>query len=225
VKLKVRHVYDFGVERRLVGPDLITPDAWDAIRDTSTAFGLPRQREDWERLSVAPDVVARAREIAAVAARVGAGSLCSYGVGTGVLERALHRVVPEVRLTCADYTPRTVRRLQLFFPEAEVVGFDLRNDQPIDADLSLMHRLDAELDDDEWRRVFERFEKPILFVPNLLLGPRRVAIEIFRRLAKPSASMAGWYRSEDALRSLWTPTHEDTAVDVAGSAGFLLTRR
>jgi hypothetical protein len=88
-----------------------------------------------------------------------------------------------------------------------------------------MHRLDAELDDDEWQRVFAGFEQPILFVPNLLLGPARAVIEIARRLVKPSMTHAGWYRSEGALRSLWTPTHDDRRIDLAGTPAFRLTRR
>jgi hypothetical protein len=109
------------------------------------------------------------------------------------------------------------------FTEAMVELRDLTDDaQPV-ADLHLMHRLDAELDDDAWRAVFACIEAPILFVPNVVLSVVDAAREIGRRLIRRGRlTNAGWFRNEAALRSLWTPTHSTEKREVAGVPAFLL---
>jgi hypothetical protein len=203
----------------------VRPGAWDALRETSGPFGLPSSRVDWERRAASPALAARARDIAAVAARLGAASLCSHGVGTATLELNIARSAPGLRLVCTDFAPRTVARLGELFPEAEVVVHDLLRDEPVAADLHLMHRIDSELSDAEWRSVFPRLGTPIVLVPVLLLDWLEAAKALLRRARRPRAARAGYLRSEDALRALWHPTHSDERVRVGDATGYLLTPR
>ena len=222
MRLTLRHVYDFGADAERLGRDLDRPETWDALRETPGVFQLPATRGAWEERARTPELASRARDIAALARRLGARSVASYGVGNAGLELNLSRELPEVRLSCGDYTPRTVERLRGLFPEATVVRHDLRADGPLEADLHLMHRIDAELTADEWRRVLARYGEPILFVPALLLGWVTAAKEILRRVRKPRATRAGYFRTEDALRDLWEPTHTDERLPVGDLTGFLL---
>jgi hypothetical protein len=225
VRVTIRKAYDFGGDRDAVGRDLIRPEGWDAARESSTAFGLPGSRPEWEQLADAPELGRRAAAVVAVARRLGARSLCSHGVGTGTLELAVHRAAPELVLTCTDYAPRATERLRLLFPEARVLVHDLAAEPPPTADFHLMYRIDTELDDDAWGRVIARFSEPVLFVPALLLDVPRLVKELARRVVRPSASRAGWLRTEDALHALWRDTHDAEPVRVDDLRGFLLTRR
>ena len=46
----MRHHYDFGADRPVVGDDLVRAEAWDALRTrTSGAFAVAASREDLER--------------------------------------------------------------------------------------------------------------------------------------------------------------------------------
>jgi len=225
VKLKVRHVFDFGMARDAVGVDLAQPGAWDAARERADGFVLPHEREEWEALADDERLRCRARSIAAIADELGARSLASYGVGTGVLERAIAGAAPELKLFCTDAALRTTARLEELFTEASVARHDLRHDPPLDVDLHLMHRLDAEFADDEWQRIIARFEQPIVFVPNLLLDLVTAVKEIARRLVSPHATRAGWYRNADALRDLWSATHADRPVSIGDAPAFVLKRR
>jgi hypothetical protein len=225
VRIRVRHTFDFGADRSRIGPTLLRPESWDATRDTASAFGLPASREEWERQAADADLVRRAEEIVRVARGLDARSICSYGVGTARLELNLARAAPGLVLTCGDYAPRTVERLQELFPQAAVQLHDLRTDPPLPGDLHLMHRLDAELDDHEWRAVFVRYPGPILFVPNLLLDLRRALRELGRRVARTGLVEAGWFRNEAALRALWRATHDDRRVSIGGHPAFLLRAR
>jgi hypothetical protein len=225
VRVTLRHRFDFGDTKRVVGADLVQPSAWDAVRETAGPFGLPAERSEWEQTAAQPELARRAADIVAVVRSCSARSLCSHGVGTGLLELNIHRAAPSLDLACTDYAPRTTERLRRLFPEARVIAHDLGSGEPPPADLHLMHRIDTELDTSTWMRVFPRFSTPILLVPVLLLGLERMVKELGLRLLRPGATRAGWVRTEDALRALWAPTHDDEAVTIGGQRSFLLRRR
>ena len=226
MRIRVRHRYDFGAARERVGANLLAAEAWDAARSVPGPFALAETRAEWERAAAQPNLDARARDVSAIARELGARSLCSHGVGTAALELNLHRVDPELELICTDYAPRAVERLRRLFPEAQVVLRDLTAPEPPVADHHLMHRLDAELDDDQWSAVFEQLRAPIVFVPNVVLGLAGAARELARGLVRRgSLTEAGWFRNEAALRALWAGSHRDRALTVGGAPGFLLERR
>ena len=226
MKIRVRHVYDFGPDREAVGNTLLASSAWDAARAIPGPFELPQTRAEWERNAERGDLPERARDVAAVAREVGATQLCSHGVGTASLELNVHRLAPEMKIICTDYAPMTVERLRLIFPEADVMLRDLTDPDPPRADLHLMHRVDAELDDDEWRSVLAAIEQPILFVPNVVLDLAGAAREIVRRVVRRGAATdAGWFRNEAALRALWRESHRDRSLTVSDARAFLLEPR
>jgi hypothetical protein len=210
LKLTIRHTFDFGGRIE----ELAGPEAWDRVRELDPRFAIP------ETTVLRPGIERRAGHIAAVARELGAGSICSYGVGTAELERALAR---DVRVTGTDFAPRTVERLQLLFPDAELVRHDLVRDEPLPADLHLLHRVDTELSDDEWRTVLPRFREPVLFVPSFVLGWGLLAGELVRRLR--GATPAGYGRNEAALRALWAGSHDHRRIEIAGDPAYLLTPR
>ena len=222
MRITIAHRFDFRDGRDSIGRDLIQPRAWDAARDLPGPFGLPESRAEWERLARQPELERRAADVVAVIRRLGARSLCSHGVGTGSLEFNVNRLAPDVTLTCTDYAPRATERLQRLFVEAQVIAHDLAVDEPPRADLHLMHRIDTELDTSSWKLVFARFFEPILVVPTLLLDLGRMLKELALRVVRPRATRAGWFRTEDAFRALWTDSHSDEVVTVGGQRSFLL---
>lgn len=225
MRLTIPHLYDFGDQRELVGADLTSPESWDAIRGTECPFGLATSREAWEERTRHPDLERRAKDILAVARRLGARRLASYGVGAGDLELTLARLAPDLDLVCTDYAPRTVAQLARLFPEAEVVSHDLGADGPVEADLHLLHRIDTEFSDDELRQVLSRFRGPVVLVPALLLGPRVLAQELYTRVFRRNAARAGWARNGAAFRALWGSDVKATKLEVGGDRAFLLEPR
>jgi hypothetical protein len=216
MRLTVRHHFDFGADREVVGADLTRPEAWDALRTrTSGAFALAGTREEWERTADAhPELEARARRLDAVFARRGAGKVASYGAGGATLECWLKRFAPERDFAVTDYAPATIERLRPIFPEAECVVHDLSADPPLAADLHLFHRIDTEFDNRRWRQVFARFaDVPIVFVAAGQVGMRGALAEV-RKGRRPGASRAGWVRTRAALEALWRRTHRSRPVDV-----------
>jgi hypothetical protein len=225
MRLTIPHYFDFSGDRHRVGRRLTDAGAWDAIRESSGPFGLLRTREEWERQADSDGVAARARDIAALARALGARHVCSYGVGTGVLELALLRAAPDLTLTCTDYAPRTVERLRSLFPEARVLRHDLAIEAPVAADFHLLHRVDTEFGNAKLAEILGRFEEPILLVPGVLLTWRLALREVLVPLLRPGATRAGWVRSESALRALWRGTCESRDVTVGDEPAYLLTPR
>jgi len=146
-------------------------------------------------------------------------------VGAAYVELNLARAYPEGKLICTDFAPQTVERLAVLFPEADVRLSDLRDDSPLPADLHLLHRVDTELPNREWRQVLARFRAPVLLVATELLDWVALSRELRRRLARSDAARAGYIRTEAAMRSLWKRTHVDRTIAVGELHGFLLLPR
>lgn len=225
MRLTVRHHFDFGADRAVVGDDLARPEAWDGLRTrTSGAFALAGTREEWERTADAhPELEARARRLAAVFARHDAHKVASYGAGGATLECWLKRISPDRDLVVTDYAPATVERLRPIFPEAACVVHDLSADPPLEADLHLFHRIDTEFDNRGWHAVFERFRSvPIMFVAAGQVDLRGALAEV-RKGRRAGASRAGWVRTRSAIEALWRHTHRGVPVDVGDLPAWELT--
>ena len=225
MRVTIAHTFDFRDDGKAIGDDLILPHAWDAARGTTGPFGLPETRDEWERLARQPELERRAADVVTIAQLLGARSLCSHGAGAGTLEINIHWLAPELVVKCTDYAPRATERLRRLFVEAEVIVHDLAREAPPPADLHVMHRIDTELRTHVWQAVFARFSEPILVVPALLLDLERMFKEVALRVRRPRAARAGWIRTEDALRALWSTTHTDEVVAVGDQRAFLLQRR
>jgi hypothetical protein len=215
IPLTVRHVFDFGDQRALVGDDLVRPESWDALRtQTDGPFALPAQRAGWEQAALEqPDLVQRSAAIGAWLEGAEASRVASYGVGAAFVEYLLWRERPGLQLTLSDYTPAAVQRLAELFPEADVRRFDLVADAPLPADVQLFHRIDTELTNADWRRVFSRFSATrILVVATEVAGLRRMSWELRQRFSRTATSQAGWLRNRAAFETLWRSTHDATAL-------------
>ena len=228
LRLTIRHHYDFGPERELVGSDLVQPASWDALRTgTSGAFSLAATREEWERQA---DERTEIRERAEVVAQIlrdhSASRVASYGVGAALLELWLERLAPDIELVLTDYAPATVERLAALFPEGRVQQHDLLRDAPIDADMHLFHRIDTELTNAQWREVLPHFAaERVLVVATEIIDVRRAVAELRTRLRNRKASRAGWVRNREAFESLWRSTHDAAAIPVGDLEGWLLSPR
>ena len=228
MRLTIRHVYDFAGDRALVGDDLVRPEAWDALRTRTTGpFSLPAERDAWIAGAEADAAVgARAAAIERWLSAAGATSVASYGAGTGALEWLLYRAAPERRLIATDFGPDTVARLAGLFAEATVRTHDLLRDPPLAADVHLLHRVDTELTDDEFRAVLRSFARErLLVVATGVLTVADVALMALQRVRQRGLTRAGWARTRGAFDALWRDTHSATPMAVHDLAAWDLRPR
>ncbi len=221
MKLTIAHRFHFETVERL--SELGSPHAWDVVRAGGGTFGLPDTRDEWLARAARAALDRRAVAVIETARGLGADRLCSYGVGAGYLELKIAERAPDLSLVCTDFAPNGVARLSELFPEAVVVPHDLLLDEPLDAELHLLHRLDTEFSNGDWPAIFARFRRPMLFVATELLGPRSLLREAATRLRHPQSTHAGWVRTEDALRGLWSRTHDDHRLPHFDLPAYLLT--
>lgn len=215
LRITIRHHFDFGADRAVVGDDLVRPQAWDALRtQTRGAFAIARDRAELERMAdERPEIAERARQIDTWLEQRGARTLASYGVGGALLELWLERLDSERQLRLTDYAPATVERVRELLPDAEVVQHDLLEDPPLAADLHLFHRIDTELTNGEWRRVLDRFAAvPVLVVATEVADFPRILAELRSRVIGHHTSRAGWLRTRGAFEALWGRTHVATPL-------------
>jgi hypothetical protein len=228
VKITLRHHFDFGSDRALVGDDLVRPAAWDALRtETGGPFALAESPEELRRAATArAEIGARARAIDAWLEDENVGTLASYGVGAGVLEWWLLHIRPERRLLLAEYAPKTLDRLRELFPGVEVQRHDLLEDPPLPADVHLFHRVDTELSDAQWHKTLSRFASAtVLVVATEVATPRRLAAELLLRVRRRDAARAGWLRTRGAFEALWHDTHRARPLRLHDLNGWALTPR
>jgi hypothetical protein len=224
----MRHHYDFGADRPVVGDDLVRAEAWDALRTrTDGAFSLAASRDELERTADGrPEIGERGRAIERWLDGQDVRALASYGAGGGVLEAWLLRLRPDRRLMLTDYGPETVERLRALFPESEVVRHDLLRDPPLDADAHLFHRIDTELTDEEWREVLRRFaDETILVVATEIATAPRLVRELLLRTRNRHLTRAGWLRTRGSFEALWRGTHVAEPLRLHDLDGWALTPR
>lgn len=187
--------------------------------------------EDRAALEATADASAEVRDrmtaVEAVLRAAGVQHLASYGAGAAVAELWLIRGAPERRLTVTEFAPATLEALRRALPEAEVVHHDLLADPPVaGADMHLFHRIDTELDDEQWRATFARFaSERIVVVSTGVLGLRRALQQ--RRIIRErqGATHAGWLRTRGSFESLWRRTHRQRRVRFGDLEGWVLEPR
>lgn len=220
--LTIPHRFDFGDDGQLVGDDLLRPEAWDALRiDSHGVFALPTTRQSVEGLVADhPEITDRANAIDEV---MPPGRIASYGVGVAILETALHNLGR--RVVVGEYAPLTVARLRQVLPDLDARRHDLLADAPLKARAHLLHRVDTEFTDEQWRRIMRRFAgRRVLVVASTVVGWRRWRA-VRKQGERPGLTRAGWLRNRTSFERLWRPTHRAERLRVADLHGWMLTPR
>lgn len=208
-RITLPHYHEFGTDRRLVGDDLVRPEAWDALRTASDSyFSIPTTRAEWEQKADEwGEVPLRARSIDRWLRAHRVGSLASYGVGGASLELWLHRLCPERSLVITEFGSDTVARLQSLFTEVEVRNHDLLTDDPLDAELHLFSRIDPSFSNEEWKSILHRFADRRMLVATDMIDLKRMEVELRKGHTRPRPTWAGFIRNRAALEALWQRTH------------------
>lgn len=224
------HLVDLGEVSGAVGRRLTRPDAWDALRThAANSFGLATSRADLEAMADREVLIGeRMRVVAELLAADGTDSVASYGAGTAVAEAWLLRHRPGLALALTENAPGALARLRELFDDATVVRHDLRADGPLDAQLHLLHRVDTEFSNAEWRAILRRFAQArVLVIATDVLdrGSPREELRRLRRARARALTFAGWSRSAPAFEGLWADTHVGRRRCFGDLHGWVLTPR
>lgn len=236
MQITMRHYYSF---QSSPGRTLLSPAAWECVRldPHEPHFYIADTRSEWLDQVRSPSVSAVARQIHQILSQMNATSVFSIGVGRASVEYALKTLDPTVRIFCTENSVTIVKRLKEVFTECDSIDvFDLEASEfPVMAahTLTLLYRVDTELSDSGWQRVFARMARAgldnILLVATELLTPQKMLKEFVTRYAgvftgRPS-TFAGYVRSKARFQSLWARYYAVVWEYPVGSlTGFLLKR-
>jgi pimeloyl-ACP methyl ester carboxylesterase len=229
IGLTVTHRYPFSGDLRFADGALASPGAWDRLRETDPDFGFGRSRDEWIRRARSfPALERQAVQIVALLRQWGVTRMVSVGVGTATLEFHIQTQYPELALRCGDYAPASLDILRRCFTECRSIEvMDLRTPNwvmdPV-AEVVLLNRVDTELTDDEWRRVFadlrQQGVRRIIWIPCGLLSARAVGRElqtmVLSVLRRQPLTKAGYFRTPGRMRQLFRAGYQRTAVYHAG---------
>jgi hypothetical protein len=238
-RLTLRQHHFFSPETtQLLGGKLVGRGAWDALRTNPdrSSFAIPLDRAEWRGRCTNAVFADRGAEIERLARQLGVSGITSFGVGTACVEYNIHRANPDLPLYLSDYSMETVGRLRVVFPEAasiEVVDL-LRNEpKTVVGTLTMLHRIDTEFTNHDFRRVFMRLHanghRLILLIPTTFLTLREFSAEMARRMlsrtGRRRATWTGYVRTRPVFGDLWSNLYRPVAKGSLRDAEYILLDR
>lgn len=247
----MKHYQVFGdTTSRMKEGQLMSPESWDALREEHPFFSIPKNRDEWvavSELAVKKDgqdyeLIERAREVASLLVEKEVDKLFSIGVGGAALEYHLKKRLPQLHLTCSDYSQVTVDTLQKVFYESDaIIRFDMLKDNWHeirekyigDRGACLIYRIDASLSDQEWKYVFHNAAdagiNKILIIPTGMLTwlsvYNRKSREVRWFFKKTPIIFSGFVRTKKRFQQFWAPWYTEESVTCGGLKSFFLARK
>lgn len=216
--MKFKHYFSFSTKlnREAHSSQKVDLD-WASLRENGgQSFAMEDSKEDYiQNAKRASTYKTYAEEILNVLGGE-TKSLCSLGVGKGVLEWWIKSLSPEIELCCTDYTAKSLETLKDYFPECdEIKTFDmLHGDYSIlaDYDAILLFRVSTEFDSQEWNDIFEKIAaariRKVVFVPAELMTAKDIVGEIYRRMKaviqEEESVFCGWLYSESEFKKMFS---------------------
>jgi hypothetical protein len=232
MKLTIKYYAGF----RNIKGSLLSKESWDSVRLNGESYlSFPTNKDDWLERSAEPELVQRAKDMVNICRELHLTRIFSVGVGCGYLECNIKLLAPRIHLTCTEYAPRTVEKLGEYFPECDSIEvFDMLGEwKATEGTLYLLHRVDTEFTDLQWKSIFRNTSNSrveyILFVPShfLTLGMalrRKLGyMRMLLRLKKPV--IAGYSRTRGSFDGLWVSHYKLVKeVPIGNLIGFLLAQ-
>lgn len=239
MKFTIKHYYNFGKKSNSIGKSLLQKEAWDAIRmdNTDTPFSIPNDRETYiRRAAESKEILERANAITNIIKDLDIKRIFSIGVGCAYLEFNIKQLRPDIELICTDFTPYAIDRLSDVFIECDKIQlFDMTKENlSVSSDtMVLMNRIDTELDNTEWSKVFNNMYNNqvsnLMVIATEFITIRKVLIECRNVIIKHLGSnitFAGYIRTKARFKELWKPYYDITSeIKVGNLTGFILNKR
>jgi hypothetical protein len=249
IRFTMNHYQMFGESSNdLKDNSLNNVESWEALRDNHPHFSISDNRDEWinaSELKVVKDgqdggLLKRAEQLVIFLRRENIKILFSVGVGGAGLEYQIKKRMPELRLICSEYEPKTVKKLKKVFVESEdVFAFDIINGDWVDVqsrylsqDKSavLIYRLDAGFSNQEWRQIFESMSNAgvsnVVYIPTTMLSILSIWNRKYREvkwyITRRPVSFAGYLRTKKVFQSFWAHYYKEECITFGGLKSFWL---
>jgi hypothetical protein len=230
--------------------ELNSKESWDVLRENDDHFSISESREEWISVNenlVKKDgqdgaLIGRAEQIVELLKWKNIEELFSVGSGGAGLEYHVLKRMPDLRLTCSEYSPKSVEVLRNVFTECEaVIEFDAVKSNWADVvsvsnitkQIILMYRIDIHLTDIETEQMFKKmYEAGIENVIIVLCGVvtvrgfiNRLIQRLTWKLSGEKLIFAGYLRSEASFEKFWSKYYQSEGFLCGGLPSYLLKKR
>lgn len=251
ISLTLKHYYVFDTSQAfLKDKKLSSAESWNALREHHPHFSIPENRQEWleaAELRVKKDgqdggLIKRAEHIVTALQKLGITNLVSLGVGGAGLEYQIKKKMPELDLTCSEYSSVAVERLKKVFSECnKVVSFDVRKDdwsllankKDPTHQLFLFYRVDIDLSNEDFEQIFQKMHaagiQNILIIMCGRLTLRGLLNRVLKRISwiihSVPYTFAGYLRTKTKMKGFWAESYTSEEVDFVGLPSFILRRK
>lgn len=217
--MKTKHFYSFSEEViKKMKSHKLDMDGWEALRTDNQrgVFSIERTREDYVKSCESREEYREAAEkIKEIVNAHGWNRMISMGVGKGILEYHIKKLIPEMDIECADYTQSSLELLQQVLTECDDFRvFDMMRDDWSslkEADAIILYRLSTEFTEDQWIEIFGKMYEAgiqyIIYVPTELLDFQILVKERIHNLINIVRGrkniFCGWMYSEKKQRQFF----------------------
>jgi len=248
--LTIKHVFPFDKKNvQLQNGVLDSAESWDALRISHPHFSISENREEWLkscRVEIKKDgqdggLVSRANDVTKVINRLGVTHISSVGVGGAGIEYNIKSLLPNIHMTCSEYSLVSVEILKKVFTECEsIIPFDMKDgdwklllgDISPSKHLLLINRVEVNFTDKELRKMFQEIHdakiENVLIVVSGVITARGLLNRLTRRLkwrlSGKSYVFAGYLRTKQTYHIFWDGLYESEEINLTGLPGFLLKK-
>ncbi len=219
--MKAKHYYLFSDEitDKMSGTSL-NEENWDYLRkaDNKSVFSLEEDIENYERNCEGRDSYIETASIISEYLNTKedfSGKIVSLGVGKGILEYHIKKILPNVYIECTDYTKDAIEKLKKVFIKADKCSvFDMLNGDYAGfckESIIIMHRVSTEFNRKQWNAIFFKLFKAgiknIIFIPTEIASLKIMVQEkknyLKNRIKRRRQIFCGWLYSESEFISFF----------------------
>lgn len=180
--MKIKHYFCFDKEIQYkMTSEKLNDQNWDILRtdETKSPFAIERSVTEYEKnCEESLEYKRVAERICESIKKNGYQNLVSVGVGKGILEWHIKKMLPELNIECTDYTKESVNLLKNVFLNCDNFRvFDIMKDDysVFGKDtVIMMYRVSTEFDNKQWCQIFDKLYNAgienIIFVPTEILN-------------------------------------------------------
>lgn len=218
--MKIKHFYSFDLNFiKNIKSDKLDKSSWEILRadNQNSDFSIEKSREDYiESCENSDDYQKAAKKICHITSLHNWNKIVSLGVGKGILEYHIKKLLPEVEIICTDYTQNSLELLKNVLLECNNFQvFDMLNDDWRifkEMDALIMFRLSTEFSQKQWYHIFKEMHaagiKNVIFIPTELLNIKILLNEKIGLLSsyirRRKTTFCGWMYSEKEFKKFFS---------------------
>ena len=169
----LKHYYSFGNDLvQNMNLNKLDLYGWETLRNNHKSpkdFSIEKTRKDWLRNCARKSGYRKSAQIVCrIINKHKWKKAVSLGVGKGILEYHIKKIIPELDLKCTDFTPDSLKLLSQVFTENDRFStFNMLEDNYDNLakeDVIIINRLSTEFSRKQWNEIFKKLYLSLIHI-------------------------------------------------------------